>query len=83
MCLKFSCRGKFYKEKEGVAMGSPVSAVVVNLCVEFFEELTEIAPTRPSCRLWKKYVDDTFCILWNIGPWDELMWLLKEGVSIF
>ena len=43
------------------AMGSPVSAVVANLYMEFCKELAmETALTRPS--LWKRYVDDTFCI---------------------
>ena len=52
-------------------MGSPVSAVVANLYMEFFEELAlESAPSRP--RLWKRYVDDTRCIL-RKGDLDGLL----------
>ena len=65
LCLKstyFSYNGEFYEQREGAAMGSPVSAVVANLYMEFFEELAlESAPSRP--RFWKRYVDDTCCIM--------------------
>ena len=60
-----------YEQQEGAAMGSPVSAAVANLYMEFFEELAlQSAPARP--RLWKRYVDDTFCIV-RKGTVDELL----------
>ena len=43
-------------------MGSPVSAVVANLYMEIFEELAlKSAPGKP--RLWRRYIDDTCCIM--------------------
>ena len=52
-------------------MGSLVSAVVDNFYMQFLEELAlETAPTIP--RVWKRYVDDTFCIL-RKGSTEELL----------
>ena len=65
LCLRstyFSYGGEFCEQREGAAMGSPVSAVVANLYMEFFEELAlKSAPSRP--RFWKRYVDDPCCIV--------------------
>ena len=58
----FSHEGTFYEQHKGAAMGSPVSAVVANLYMDFFEELAlDTAPVKSH--LWKRYVDDTCCIV--------------------
>ena len=51
-CLRstyFFDGGDFCEQQEGAAMGSPVSAAIANLHMEFFEDL---APTRSpdECR---------------------------------
>ena len=62
----FSFNGKFYSQIFGVAMGSPLSPVLSNLYMEYFEsELLPTLPIRPS--LWLRYVDDVFA-LWPHDP---------------
>ena len=67
ICLRstyFSYDGDFYQQQEGAAMGSPVSAAVANLYMEFFEDLTlSQAPAHCRPHIWKRYVNETFCIL--------------------
>ena len=95
LCLRstyFSYGGEFYEQREGAAMDSPVPVIVANLYMEFFEELSqESAPSRP--RFWKRYVDNTCCILKtcdvdglfnhlsSIRPPLNSPWSWKRGVS--
>ena len=43
-------------------MGSPVSPVVANLCMEAIEELA-INTSDVQPKVWRRYVDDNFCII--------------------
>ena len=43
-CLKntyFSFQGQFYEQVEGAAMGSPVSPILANLYMEYFEQKSQ------------------------------------------
>ena len=78
VCLRsthFSYGGDFYKQRVGTAMGSPVSAAAVaNLYMEYFEgcTLSQARLTVHVPHIWKRYVDNTFCIL-KKGAVEELL----------
>ena len=64
-CLKsiyFVFQGNFYEQKEGAAMGSPLSPIIANIFMEDFETKTlSSAPHSPS--LLNRFVDDTFVVI--------------------
>ena len=58
----FQYNGSIYEQREGVAIGSPFSAIIASLYMESFEEQV-ISTSSYKPRIWKRYVDDTFTIL--------------------
>ena len=74
LCIKdckFEFNSKYYAQKFGMAMGNPLSPVLSNLYMEFFESriLCNILPPNV---IWYRYVDDIICI-----------WPLEENVNNF
>ena len=61
----FEYQGKFYKQKFGISMGSPLSPVLANLYMEYFE--SELLPNiSQDIPLWVRYVDDIL-LAWPHG----------------
>lgn len=58
---KFVFANEFYSQKFGMAMGNPLSPVLSNLYMEFFERdiLNSILPSNV---VWYRYIDDIICI---------------------
>ena len=46
----FVADGQFYEQTDGVAMGSPLSPVIANFCMEDFEtKAISLATHKPTC----------------------------------
>ena len=58
----FNYNNESYKQIHGCAMGSPVSPIVANLCMEEIEELAFNQTDLPR-KKWFWYVDDVFSII--------------------
>ena len=59
----FVFEGDVYKQKFGVAMGSPLSPILANLCMEFIEKrFIKTLPNDIRPLFWVRYVDDIFII---------------------
>ena len=74
--IYFKMGSDIYRQGEGLAMGSPLTPVSVNVHMEYFEG-TALGSTSLKPSLWLRYVDDTF-ILW---PHQEDVQILLDHVN--
>ena len=58
----FLFNGKVFDQIDGVAMGSPLAAVLVNLFLGHYENIWLSKYHGPSVLFYRPYVDDTFCV---------------------
>ena len=66
----FGMGSHIYQQDEGLAMGSPLSPAMVNIYMEYFEEMAlESISLKPT--IWLRYIHDTF-----------ILWLHQEDVQI-
>ena len=72
----FGMGSNIYRQEEGLAMGSPLSPVLANIYMEYFEEMA-LGSTSLKPSMWLRYVDDTF-ILW---PHQEYVQILLDHVN--
>ncbi|XP_072042909.1 uncharacterized protein [Amphiura filiformis] len=66
LCLDttyFSNNGQFYRQLYGCSMGNPISPIIANLVMEWFEQHALETYQGVPPRLWLRYVDDTFVII--------------------
>ena len=74
--MHFGIGSHIYRQDEGLAMGSPLSSSMVNINLEYFEEMAlESISLKPA--IWLRYVDDAF-ILW---PHQEDVQILLDHVN--
>jgi hypothetical protein len=64
LCVKntnFLWRGNYFSQKEGSAMGSPISPVFCEIFLQNLEE--HIIVPHPHIKFYRRYVDDIFAII--------------------
>ena len=67
ICLEqnyFIFNGKIYRQREGLAMGSPLSPILSEFFMDHLEEklFNSGNPLLKHSLFWKRYVDDIFCV---------------------
>ena len=80
----FNFDQKYYKQCDGVAMGSPLGPTLANLFMFHFEKIwLEHCPTQFKPVVYRRYVDDTFLLFCSTDHVKKLKkYLNKEHQNI-
>ena len=67
----FTFNGEFFSQTFGIAMGNPLSPILANLYMEYFE--TKLLPSvKDRYVKWLRYVDDILCF-----------WPIDDDIDVF
>lgn len=60
--IQFLFNGHIFRQKDGVAMGSPLGPLLADVFMSTVED-SGLKSIVHGCKLYKRYVDDIFCII--------------------
>ena len=65
---------KYFKQTDGVTMGSPLGPTMANFCLSHFEnQLLEECDDTNGPSLYARYVDDIFCVFRSGIPYESFL----------
>ena len=76
----FSFNGSFFRQKQGVSMGSPLAPVLACLFMELFESELRMNIQGPQPFFWVRYIDDIL-IQWP-GNLDQFNTLFNKLIQV-
>ena len=74
--VEFSFNNTMYRQTDGIAMGSPLGPVLVNIFVGYNENKLFDFSVKPQ--FYKRYVNDTFAIFENEAECNEFFNILNS-----
>ena len=69
----FSFNNKFYLQMTGLPMGNPLSPILANIFLEFYERDKLSTILDINTITWLRYVDDVFAVVPNTTNFDHLL----------